>query len=114
MQLFVTGASGHVASAVIPELMRHGHQVVGLARSNASADAVRALGATALRGDLDDLDTLTAAAAEADGVIHLAFKHEAMFSGDAMGAVNADLEVTRAIGEAWSAPTSPTSRPAGR
>lgn len=100
MQLFVTGASGHVASAVIPELMRHGHQVVGLARSNASADAVRALGATALRGDLDDLDTLTAAAAEADGVIHLAFKHEAMVSGDAMGAVNADLEVTRAIGEA--------------
>lgn len=100
MQIFVTGASGHIASAVIPELIRHGHQVVGLVRSEASAQAVSALGATTLRGDLDDLDTLTTAATEADGVIHLAFKHEAMQTGDFMGAVNADLEATRAIGEA--------------
>jgi nucleoside-diphosphate-sugar epimerase len=99
MQVLVTGASGHVASAVIPELLTHGHQVVGLARSDASAEAVAALGAEVLRGDLDDLDGLSAAAAEADGVIHLAFKHEAMRTGDFMGAVDSDLAATQAIGE---------------
>ncbi len=100
MRVLVTGASGHIASAVIPELVDNGHQVVGLARSDASAEAVAALGAEVRRGDLDDLDGLGAAAAEADGVIHLAFKHEAMSSGDFMGAVGSDLVATRAIGEA--------------
>jgi nucleoside-diphosphate-sugar epimerase len=100
MRVFVTGASGHIASAVIPELLDHGYQVVGLARSDASAQAVVALGAEARRGDLDDLDGLTAAAAEADGVIHLAFKHEALLTGDFMGAVAADMAATRALGEA--------------
>src|ERR1700761_547329 len=78
MRVFVTGASGHIASAVIPELLNHGHQVLGLARSDASAEVVGSLGAEVHRCDLDDLDGLGAAAAEADGVIHLAFKHEAM------------------------------------
>jgi nucleoside-diphosphate-sugar epimerase len=100
MRVFVTGASGHIASAVIPELLNHGHQVVGLARSDASAEAVAALGAEVRRGDLDDLDGLRSAAAEADGVIHLAFKHEAMQTGDFMGAVDSDLVATQAIGEA--------------
>ncbi len=99
MRVFVTGASGHIASAVIPELLNHGHHVVGLARSDASAEAVSALGAEVHRGDLDDLDGLRAAAAEADGVIHLAFKHEALLTGDFMGAVAADLAATEAIGE---------------
>jgi nucleoside-diphosphate-sugar epimerase len=95
----VTGASGHIAAAVIPELVRNGHQVVGLARTDASAEAVAARGAEVCRGDLDDHDVLAAAAAEADGVIHLAFKHEVMRTGDFMGAVGADLAAIRAIGD---------------
>src|ERR1700690_3688977 len=99
MRVFVTGASGHIAAAVIPELLNNGHQVVGLARSDASAESVAALGAEVRRGDLDDLDGLAAAAAEADGVIHLGFKHEAMRTGDFMGAVDSDMAVHKAIGE---------------
>src|SRR5207342_1372050 len=83
----------------IPELLDNGHKVVGLARSDASAEAVAARGAEVRRGDLDDLDGLKAAAAEADGVIHLAFKHEALRTGDFMDAVSADMAATRAIGD---------------
>jgi nucleoside-diphosphate-sugar epimerase len=100
MRVFVTGASGHIASALIPELLRHGHTVVGLARSDASAAAVAALGAEVRRGDLDDLAGLTAAATDADGVIHLAFKHEEMRTGDFMGAVGSDLAAIQALGDA--------------
>ena len=99
MRVFVTGASGHIAAAVIPELLIAGHEVVGLARSDASAEAVAAIGAEVRRGDLDDLDGLAVAAAEADGVIHLAFKHEAMRTGDFMGAVDSDMAAHKAIGE---------------
>ena len=100
MRVFVTGASGHIAAAVIPELLNHGHQVVGLTRSEASADAVAARGAEVRRGDLHDLEGLAAAAREADGVIHLAFRHDAMQSGDFGGAVESDLAAHQAIGEA--------------
>src|SRR5579875_2454873 len=99
MRVFLTGASGHIAAAVIPELLSNGHQVVGLARSDASAKAVAGAGAEVRRGDLDDLDGLKTAAAQADGVIHLAFKHEAMRTGDFLAAVDADMAATRAIGE---------------
>jgi nucleoside-diphosphate-sugar epimerase len=100
MRVFVTGASGHIAAAVLPELLNNGHQVVGLARSDASADTIAAIGAEVRRGDLDDLDGLAAAATEADGVIHLAFKHEAMLTGDFMGAVASDMAAHKAFGEA--------------
>jgi nucleoside-diphosphate-sugar epimerase len=99
MRVFVTGASGHIASAVIPELVGSGHQVVGLARSDAAAQAITALGAEVWPGDLDDLAGLRAAATAADGVIHLAFKHEALVSGDFMSAVGSDLAAIQAIGE---------------
>ncbi|GAB3971702.1 SDR family oxidoreductase [Actinoallomurus acanthiterrae] len=100
MRVFVTGASGHIGSAVVPELLQAGHEVVGLARSDASAAAVKAMGAQLRRGDLDDLDGLRKAAAEADAVIHLAFDHGAVAAGRFADAVAADHAVVRAFGEA--------------
>ena len=100
MHVFVTGASGHIGSAVVPELIQAGHEVVALARSETSATAVKALGAEVRRGDLDDLDGLREAAAGADGVIHLAFNHDAVSAGDLAGAAAADLAVVQALGDA--------------
>lgn len=76
MKVFITGGSGRIGSAVIAELLRHGHAVVAIARSDASADVLGRAGAQVVRGALADLDVLRAGASEADGVIHLAFGHD--------------------------------------
>jgi nucleoside-diphosphate-sugar epimerase len=76
MHVFMTGASGWIGSAVVPELLAAGHTVSGIARSDASAERLRELGAEPIAGDLDDLDALRAAASASDAVIHLANKHD--------------------------------------
>ncbi|MFD5628873.1 SDR family oxidoreductase [Streptomyces sp. NPDC127072] len=113
MRVFMTGASGWIGSAVVPELIGAGHQVTGLARSDASAAALVAAGAEVRRGDLDDLDGLRAAAAASDGVIHLAFKHDIAFSGGFQDAALADRRAVEAFGEALAGTDRPFLMAAG-
>ncbi len=107
MRVFVTGSSGWIGSAVVPELIGAGHEVTGLARSDASAAALTEAGVRVHRGDLDDLDGLRGAAGASDGVIHLAFKGDLAFSGDFQGAVDADRRAVEALGEALTGSDRP-------
>jgi nucleoside-diphosphate-sugar epimerase len=107
MRVFVTGASGHIGSALVPELLSAGHQVVGLARSDAAAAGLVAVGAGVHRGDLGDLAGLRDAASGADGVVHLAFRHDAMQAGDFAGAIETDQRAVEAIGDALAGSGKP-------
>lgn len=95
MRIFVTGGTGNVGSAVVNELRNAGHQVIGLAHSDSGAESLKKVGAEVLRGGIEDLDSLRSGAAGADGVIHLAFRHD--FS-DFASCLKTDLSAVQAIG----------------
>ncbi len=107
MRVFVTGASGWIGRGLVPELIAAGHNVTGLARSDAAAQALRALGVEVRSGSLDDLETLRDAAASSDGVIHLAFNHDLAFSGNFAAATDADRLAIETFGEALAGSGKP-------
>jgi nucleoside-diphosphate-sugar epimerase len=107
MRVLVTGGTGHSGSYIIPELIAAGHEVTGLARSDTAAAAVSALGAKVRRGDLQDLDGLKEAAADSDGVVHVAHRQELLPSGGIDAVSAAELAVVLAYGEALAGTGKP-------
>ena len=96
MRIFITGATGWIGSPVTRDLLSSGHTVCGLARNDASADRLEQMGATALRGDLGDVDVLANGARDSDGVIHLGFAHDQDFKA----AAQVDQAAIMALGDA--------------
>jgi nucleoside-diphosphate-sugar epimerase len=107
MRVFIAGGTGHSGSYIIAELIAAGHEVTGLARSDSSAAALSALGATVRRGSLEDLDGLKEAAAEADGVIHVAHRQDLLPSGGMDAVAAAELPIMLAYGEALAGTGKP-------
>lgn len=104
MRIFLTGATGFIGSRIVPELLAAGHQVLGMTRSDAGAEALRAAGAEVHHGQLEDLDSLRAGAAQADAVIHTAFDHD-------FSRFVANCEKDRQVIKALSSALAGTRRP---
>jgi nucleoside-diphosphate-sugar epimerase len=107
MRVFITGGTGHSGSYIIPELVAARHEVTGLARSDTSAAALTALGAKVRRGDLEDLDGLKEAAADSDGVIHVAHRQDLLPTGGMDAVAAAELPIILAYGEALAGTGKP-------
>jgi nucleoside-diphosphate-sugar epimerase len=107
MHILVTGGTGHIGSYIIPELIAAGHEVTGLARSDASAASVSALGAKVRRADISELDGLKEAAAASDGVIHVAHRQDLLPSGGLDAVAAAEVEIMLAYGEALAGTGKP-------
>jgi len=107
MRVFITGGTGHSGSHIIPELVTAGHEVTGLARSDAAAATLSALGADVRRGDLQDLDGLREAAAEFDGVIHVAHRQDLLLTGGMDAVAAAEIPIMNAYGDALAGTGKP-------